>query len=236
MKLKPIKKKRVYEEVLNQLQIYLLEDAVTLGRKLPSERELAEMFHVNRFSVREALSVLESHGLVERKIGEGTFSTGTTNFMTTSLVNVVARNKHLIKEPMQVRRLIEPHLARLAALNISDEQLLHLRELLNQQKDRLSKSLDIISLDREFHLSIAKAANNSIFVGIIVALDEALASTNIRYNKSRKRGKAGYKKHKVICEALAHHDPHAAEIAMFEHMVEVECLEMDYLVEHDAGN
>jgi len=236
MNFKKIKRKRIYEEVLDQLQEYLFKGAVNPGQKLPSERELAEMFHVNRVSVREALTVLEATGLVERKIGEGTFSTGGTNFATTSLVKVVARNQHLIREPMQVRRVIEPQLARLAALNISDEQLLHLKEVLRQQNDRLRNGLDIIALDSEFHFSIAKATNNSVFVGLLEALHDTLAGTSVRSNQARGGGKAGYKRHKAIYAALENHDPDKAEEAMVDHIKEVERLVLDYVAERDTGN
>jgi GntR family transcriptional repressor for pyruvate dehydrogenase complex len=235
MKFKAInKRKRIYEEVLDQLQAYLFKSAGNPGQKLPSERELAQMFHVNRFSVREALTVLESNGLVKRKIGEGTFSTGTANFATTSLVDVVARNQHLIKEPMQVRRVIEPQLARLAAVNISDEQLAHMKDVLRQQNERLSNGLDIIDLDSEFHSCIARATKNSIFVGLLEALHDSLATTSIKSNQARGGGKAGYNRHQAIYAALEQHDPDKAEEAMFEHMVEVERLLLDYHAERET--
>ncbi len=236
MKFKEIKRKRIYEEVLDQLQEYLFKHEMSPGKKLPSERELAQMFHVNRVSVREALTVLESSGLVERKIGEGTFSTGTVDFATTSLVKVVARNQHLIKEPMQVRRVIEPQLARLAALSISDEQLLHLKEVLRQQDERLRNGLDIIALDSEFHFSIARATNNTLFVGLLEALHDsvAVASTRVRSNQARGGGKAGYRRHQAIYAALELHDPDKAEAAMFDHIMEVDRLLLDYIAERET--
>jgi DNA-binding transcriptional regulator YhcF (GntR family) len=143
MKFKEIKRKRIYEEVLVQLQEFLLNGNVVPGQKLPSERELAQTFNVNRVSVREALTVLEANGLVERKVGEGTFRTGAVNFEATPLIKAITNKERQVREPIQVRRVIEPQLARLAAQNISEEQLEVLRDILRRQEERLKQGKDI---------------------------------------------------------------------------------------------
>ncbi len=234
MKFKEIKRKRIYEEVLVQLQEYLLNGDVTPGQKLPSERELALMFNVNRVSVREALSVLESNGLVERKIGEGTFSAKPANFTATSLVKVITNHSHLIKEPMQVRRVIEPQLARFAAQNITEDQLERLRDLLLRQKERLENGQDIIDLDTEFHHGIARATGNSIFVGLVEALHNSLADTRIKSNMARGGGERGYQAHQAIYTALESRDADKAEEAMLNHIMGVERMMLHYFAEQET--
>ncbi len=70
---KPIKTKKIYEEVVDQLKMMLTAGELKPGDKLPSERDMAESLGVSRASVREALTTLEAIGILEIKPGEGTF-------------------------------------------------------------------------------------------------------------------------------------------------------------------
>ena len=231
MKFRETKKKRLYEDVLEQLQEYLIREKIESGQKLPPERELAKIFNVNRVSVREAMTILEASGLVERKNRGGTFSTGAASFTTISLLQVFAKNKYLVKEPMQVRRVIEPQLARLAALNISDDLLKYLENNLQQQEKRITEGLYIIDLDREFHYCIAKATDNAIFIGMIEALHDSLEGTREKSLRFKEGGSKSFRGHKAIYAALEAHDPDKAEEAMANHMKQVEGMILGYLVE-----
>ena len=231
-----VKKKRLYVDVLFQLQEYLIKKNVSPGQKLPSERELALMFDVSRISIREALAILETKGLVERKIGGGTFSTGATGFAVTSLLQEVAKKQDMIKEPMEVRRVMEPKLAGLAAANISDKLLSKLKTNLNRQKQRLDKGQDFTDLDREFHYTIVKATKNSIFLKLVEALRDAVKDTRTKSHLARGGMETSYNGHVAIYAALASRDPQEAERAMAKHMVEVEQLIWDYLAEQERAS
>ena len=76
--LKTIEKVSVKDQTLEQLKKYILSGVVQLGERLPSERALADTLGVGRYSVREALKVLEAVGLVQSRVGEGTFLTTKT--------------------------------------------------------------------------------------------------------------------------------------------------------------
>ena len=192
------------------------------------------MFNVNRVSIREAMVALEASGLVERKNRGGAFSTGVASFAATSLLQVVAKNKYLIKEPMQVRRVIEPQLARLAALNINDDLMKDLKKNLQQQEERITEGLDIIDLDREFHYCIAKATDNAIFIGMTEALHGSLEGTRVKSLRFKEGGWKSFRGHKEIYAALEAHDPNKAEEAMADHLKQVEDLILGYLAEQQA--
>jgi len=234
LKFTSIKRKRLYEDVLAQLQEYLIKDKIEPGHKLPSERELAQMFNVNRVSVREALAIMEANGVVERKIGGGTFSASTVNFAATSLVQVLARNQNLIREAMQVRRVIEPQLARLAALHQTEELMQCLKHNLQRQQERLSNRQDIIDLDSEFHFYIARATNNTIIIGLVEALHDSLKGTRIKSLQAREGGNKSYQGHKAIYSALEARDADKAEEVMFDHLKQVERLILSYLTEQES--
>ncbi|MCL1926025.1 MAG: FadR family transcriptional regulator [Syntrophorhabdaceae bacterium] len=236
MKFTKVKKKRLYIDVLFQLQEYLIKEKVSPGQRLPSERELALMFGVSRISIREALAILETKGLVERKVGGGTFSTGTANFAVTSLMQEVAKKQGVTKEPMEVRRVIEPKLAGLAAKNISDKLLLKLKTNLDRQKQKLMKGQDITDLDREFHFTIAKATKNSIFTGLLEALRYALEDTRAKSLNAPEGVKVSYLGHEAIYAALESRNPDKAEKAMADHIIQVEKLILDYLAEQERAS
>lgn len=73
MEIKPIRKVNVGEMVFNQLQDLLIRGEWKPGDRLPSENELAELFHVSRITVRQALQKLSAMGLIETRLGEGSF-------------------------------------------------------------------------------------------------------------------------------------------------------------------
>ena len=230
-----VKKKRLYVDVLFQLQEFLIKEKPSPGQRLPSERELASLFGVSRISIREALAILETKGLIERKVGGGTFSKGTANFAVTSLMQEVANKRDMIREPMEVRRVIEPKLARLAAANISGKLLLKLKANLGRQKQKLMKGQDITDLDREFHFTIAKAAKNSIFMELVEALRYALEDTRAKSLNAKGGMELSYQGHEAVFAALESRDPDKAEEAMTVHMIQVEKLIWDYLAEQERG-
>jgi len=235
LKFVKVKKKRLYVDVLFQLQEYLIKEKTSAGQKLPSERELALLFDVSRVSIREALAILESKGLVERKVGGGTFSMGTANFAVTSLMQEVAKKRDMVREPMEVRRVMEPKLARLAASNVSGKLLLKLKTNLNRQKQKLTKGQDITDLDREFHFTIATATNNSIFTKLVEAMRDALEDTRAKSLQAQGGADASYRGHEAIYAALESRDPDKAEEAMTAHMIQMEKFIWDYLAEQERA-
>ena len=222
MAFKKIKRYRIYEDVLAKLKNYLLKKNIHPGKKLPSERELARMFKVNQVSMRGALSILEANGMITRTIGEETFHAGASAYTASSIINLIKKNQNLIIEPLQVRRILEPKIARLASTCISKEQLKCLDALLKQQKEILSTEGDLIDLDRKFHCSIAISTGNSIFGGIIEALHNSFMGSRYESPLSPERMRNGYLSHKKIYSALKRRDPDQAEEAMFEHLLQVE--------------
>jgi len=226
---KKIKRYRIYEEVLAQIKDYLLKGNITPGNKLPPERELARMFDVNRVSVREALTILEANGMITRKVGEGTFHTDVSSYTASSILTQIKKNQNLIIEPLQVRRVLEPKIARLASTNINKEQLEYLSNILNQQKELLVNKGDITELDRKFHQEIAISTGNAIFGGLVEALHNSFVESRYESPMSPERGKRGYLSHRKIYNALKNRNPDKAEEAMLEHIIQVEQSAIKYL-------
>ncbi len=112
----PIKTKKIWEEIVEQLKTMITNGELEPGDKLPSERDMSESMGVSRASVREALITLEAIGILEIKPGEGTFVRQTSDAETFApLAMVLALERNPGAQMMEVRRVLETEMAALAA-------------------------------------------------------------------------------------------------------------------------
>jgi len=140
VELETIQKTKVYEEVAAQLERLILDGALKPGDKLPPERELAERFGVSRSAVREAIRSLELKGLVEPRPGEGTLvRTPSIDSLLDPLASLLGHRLEVVHELLEVRSMIEPHLAGRAARNAGPEDIAQLEAILERQKAKVSR-------------------------------------------------------------------------------------------------
>src|SRR5690554_3631179 len=128
----PVKNTKVYEEVIEQIKFMITSGQLKKGEKLPPERELVEKFQVSRTSVREALRALQIIGLIESRQGGGNYikdSFDDNLIEPLSMMFVLQNSRN--SEILELRRVLEVETARLAAKNISDEELTRLKEIID---------------------------------------------------------------------------------------------------------
>src|SRR5208337_3748444 len=122
--LKAVEKKRVYEDIVKQIQDLIEEGRMKKGDQLPTERELTETFKVSRASVREAIRTLESMRLVESRQGNGTYVIASSEeSLVQPLAAALFHEKDDLIDIFYIRRCIEPNMAQLAAQNATAEEL-----------------------------------------------------------------------------------------------------------------
>lgn len=223
---KPIKTKKIYEEVVEQLKMMLTEGKLKPGDKLPSERDMAESLGVSRASVREALTTLEAIGILEIKPGEGTFVKHTNDaetFAPLTLVLTVERNSGA--QLMEVRRVLETEMAALAAERATEENLRKIEDLLIQMKDAHSPH-DAVETDLRFHFAIAEATQNKILVRLINTIADLMHHT---FKGKREKmyahspsGQRVIREHEAIYQAIKKKAPEEARAKMLEHIDHVE--------------
>jgi GntR family transcriptional regulator, transcriptional repressor for pyruvate dehydrogenase complex len=159
--LKAIKKTRIYEEVFSQIRELIKEGRFKARDQLPSERELAETFRVSRTSVREALRALETQGLIVSRTGMGNF---VADLPVESLVGPLARllidEKKALADVFEMRKLIEPHIAALAAERATERDIAQLKRIVAKQSDAVSRGETGVEADAELHLTIGGATQN----------------------------------------------------------------------------
>ncbi len=216
-----VRKNKVFEEVAKQIQQRIIEQ-LKPGDVLPPERELAGMFGVSRSSVREAIRSLEVMGLVEPRRRVGTVvrevnAVSILNPLTTALLQTVQVNTELL----DVRRIVEPPLARRAAQNATAAQIADLEDILRRQEERISRGELGMEEDAAFHYSIALAADNAVMLKVLDVLMDLLREARQRSLQTDGRALKSYQGHCRILAALKLRDAVAAEDAMRSHLDEI---------------
>jgi GntR family transcriptional repressor for pyruvate dehydrogenase complex len=213
---------KIYEAVAEQIQRRIVED-LEPGDALPAERELGRMFRVSRGSVRDAIRKLELLGLVEARQGSRTVvREPSADALSTPLASVLLQKREVISELLDFRKMLEPPLARRAALHASLEQIEQMEEILRRQELKLDSGKTAVDEDSQFHYCIALAAHNSVVVKVVNILMDLLRKTRERSLQTEGRQQKSLAGHRRILAALKRGDGSAAEAAMRRHLCEIE--------------
>ena len=177
--IQPVQRIRAHEEVVRQLRALMEREVLRTGDRLPSERELAKQFGVSRVTVRQALSVLQAMGLIESRIGNGTFArAGHKALSVTDLAPALRVAQGNLTEQLELRRLIEPQVACLAAERATAADLDDLLRYISLQEARLAQGVPFVEEDGAFHLAIAQATKNSLLVKMVEGIQELLQESH----------------------------------------------------------
>ncbi|HSB81186.1 MAG TPA: FadR/GntR family transcriptional regulator [Candidatus Methylomirabilis sp.] len=220
-----IHKTRVSKEIIDQVRDLISSGRLKPGDRLPSERELAHTFHVGRSTVREAIRSMESLGLIDVRAGEGTFLAGpkaerTHDPLSANLFQAWGTHFKLF----EVRSVLEPALAGLAARRATSEQIEAMRGILADQEREILRGESGKKEDTVFHHLIAEATGNEILHRIADSLMSLLGQTRETSLQRGGRPLRSYKQHQAILEAIEARNPAAAERRMREHIRSVERL------------
>ena len=220
---KPIKTGRIYENIAEQIELQILSGNLSPGDKFPSERELGEQFKVSRTAVREAMKTLRQRGLVEIHPGRGTFVIDSTSQAMRHSLGLVIKLEHLegTQNLVQVREILEPEIAALAAKHATPKNILAMSEAIAAMDNAGDDMDDFIEGDLDFHLALAEGTQNDFILVLIDALVEVLRE--LRRLTSQTPGgleRAQYH-HKRILEAVEHRDANKARECMHNHMQQV---------------
>jgi GntR family transcriptional repressor for pyruvate dehydrogenase complex len=218
-----VRRGRVYEEVVRQIQDFIASGQLKPGDRLPPERELAQRLEVSRSSLRDAIRTLELVGLVRSRQGEGTVICDVSpESLLGPLSAALGRKRELVNELLDVRRMIEPRLAARAAAHATPEQIARLEDALHRQGLKLKRQESAVEEDSEFHYTIALAARNQVVLKIVDMLMDLLRDSREGGLQVAGRLERSFKGHRRILRAIRLHDTRAAEAAMRRHLREIE--------------
>jgi GntR family transcriptional repressor for pyruvate dehydrogenase complex len=219
--LETIPRNKVYQEVARQLERRIKEE-LKPGDLLPPERELAQMLGVSRSSVRDAIRTLELMGLLEPRQGIGTVVCSPASAPANPLAAALVEKRKMIADLLDVRRMIEPPLARRAALHVSRDEITDMEDILQRQEAKVLVGDLGIEEDSEFHYAIALASDNGAVLKVVDVLMNLLRETRERSLQVEGRQEKSLAGHRRILSALQQGDAAAAEAAMRRHLQEVE--------------
>lgn len=218
---RPIKRPRVYEEITSQIRGQIVGGQLRPGDRLPNERDLAATFGVSRPALRQALAALESLGLIESRVGSGTY-VSERSWIIGNLAALLTAERGLVTEPLEVRRIVEPHIARLAAERATPAEIAEAASWIDVQAAQVEAGETIVPADTAFHDTLARAGKNQMLVRLVEALHEMLRPSRERSLQTAAGARESLDWHRRILAAVVERDGQRAEAEMLAHLNSVE--------------
>ncbi|WP_462323917.1 FadR/GntR family transcriptional regulator [Desulfoplanes sp.] len=215
--------KKLYTEIVDRIRTMITEDELGPGDRLPAERKLAHSFGVSRNSVREAIKQLEEGGILESRIGAGTYVAAHDKAtLVRALARELERGKIRIREIFEIRTILEPQIAGLAAAKITGPCLKKLQKIVDKQQNAIGDTKKFTILDTRFHTLLVQAADNHVLEQVMVTLRSILGESRSAPLMTTARQTISIRGHRAIITALENRDGHGAITAMLEHIRDIE--------------
>lgn len=223
----PVQAERISQLIEGQLKEAIIRHHYRAGDKLPSERELANMFGASRSSIREAIRSLERSGFVVVKKGVqgGAFvlQKGDSTLMVNHVRDMMRLRKVSLDEILQARLIIEPEVAAAAADKVTPADIELLEEITSDQLRGFVSENPVMQFDRNprFHRIIAEITGNQVFIIIMQILLEIHAFRMNQFKLNEKTISEITHQHSGIIEALKRKDRAMAFEEMKKHVLAV---------------
>jgi GntR family transcriptional regulator, transcriptional repressor for pyruvate dehydrogenase complex len=221
----PPRRQRLSDAIIEQIEHLIVEGVLKPGDSIPSERDLAKQLGVSRPSLREALLVLESRGLLQGRRGGGfcvTDITGPT--ITDPLVHLLQRHPSTVDDVLELRHGLECVAAYFAALRATSADVTRLRQMVVAMSRRRAErdALEDADLDADFHMAIAEASHNVALVHVMRGIFNLMRSSMMRSREVLYHQPGNVKlldeQHVKIVESICSHDADAARRAANLHL------------------
>lgn len=224
--LKAVEKKKAYEDIVSQIRTLIEEGKLKRNDQLPSERDLSETFRVSRTTVREAIRTLESMRLLQSRQGDGTYVLASSEeSLIQPLAAALFNEKDDIRDIFYIRKIIEPHVAELAAENATPLEMEELERILEKQEACIRHGENIIETDSAFHNLMVRATKNRVMERLIVTLIDLLKKSREQYllgDENDERAIRSLEGHRRVLAAVKNGDGKAARRSMLKHLNDIE--------------
>jgi DNA-binding FadR family transcriptional regulator len=209
--------RKLYQQVAAAVSDAIKRGDFVPGQRIPSERELADLYKVSRPTIREAMIALEVIGVVRSRHGSGIFVVDNPQLDAPTIGLDIGAF-----ELTEARRLFEAEAAALAAVSINDAEIATLERLIGEMERENDEHISGEHADREFHLTIARATRNSAVVDVVESLWEARNRSPLCQHMLARARAVGVvpriDEHQTILAALRERNPKAARKAMRDHL------------------
>lgn len=215
-----VRRQKLSEQIGRQLLTAVVQQHYAGGERLPSERELMTSFQASRSAVREALGQLAAKGIVTVEQGRSTVVNPPHEWNSLDPdILLLFDSETTLNQLTEVRRIIEPDIAALAAERITPAELATLQELTEPPIDETIEQH--VERDTRFHLEIAKAAKNTVLLIVMSSINELLRESRRRAYVVPGALEKAWQYHQEIYAAIERHDGVAAQQLMIAHMGQV---------------
>ena len=210
--------KTLAEQVADGIMNLIQETPYKAGDKLPTEKELCESTGAGRNTVREALKILASRNVLEIRQGAGTFVSEKQGIPDDPLgFSMVNDHVKLTKDLLQVRIMLEPQIAALAAQCAKEHEIKELEEILEEMEAAMKKREDYSELDTKFHTKIAQCTHNIVMENLLPVIGKGVAVfakevAQTEYDRT-------WISHRKIFCYIRDHKPIEAEMEMQYHLL-----------------
>lgn len=186
--------------------------------KLPTEAELSESLNVGRNTIREALRLLVSRNIITIRQGSGIFLSEKQGVADDPFgFCLVSDRQKLTRDLLQVRVMLEPPIAALAAQNRTREEVTELENILKQLEELMRNRESYEKMDIEFHVKIAQSSHNSVMSHLVPVISRSIAVFAREVQETEYR--QTLISHRAIFEAIKNQKPVESQQAMYFHLL-----------------
>jgi GntR family transcriptional repressor for pyruvate dehydrogenase complex len=224
--MRPVDRHSLSDAIVDQLTGLISRGVLKPGERLPSEKELCLKFGVGRTTIREALRSMAVMGILNGRVGEGTFvSVDGQKYLEKALQWGLLIDRKSVNDLVETRLMLESQTAYAAAARATEENLQEIEEALEGMRRSLDRPEQYLEHDLRFHLAIARATHNTILFKLLTMtrgylqtwISESLSKPSSR--KMRARAESSVREHEKILQALRRRKPKEARQAMTEHIL-----------------
>ena len=213
-----IKSTSLINRAVETLTDFILRGRLEVGSYLPPEQELCRQLGVGRSTLREALKVLESQGLVKKMHGKGVQVVDESRQAASELFKLLVRRTEApIDDIIEVRGIYEMESAYLAAQRAEPEDIAEMEKALQLMLSEDTTLEEYVHADLGLHLAIAKATHNQVLVFVMETISPLLIDSIYSTLCADPRPELNWKCHQKLVKAIRNRDPEAAARAMREH-------------------
>jgi len=224
---KSVRADRISQAIIDQIKEAIFQKKLTVGDKLPSERQLMEQFETSRVTVREALRTLEYSGILEIKRGNqgGAFVRDPNiKFVNNFLQDMFSMGNIKVGDLTEARMAVEPYSVKLASERIKEDSLDQIKQNILETEECLKRNnpRDARLLNLEFHRIIAQASENPVILFMIDSIMDIMENNISSILLSAEPVESTIHFHEEIYQAIKNHHPEKAEDLMLRHIQEIQ--------------
>jgi GntR family transcriptional repressor for pyruvate dehydrogenase complex len=219
--IEPIARTTLAASAFEKLISYVVNGTWNAGDRIPSERELCQQLGIARTSLREALKAMELVGMLDSRVGDGTFVCDRSEFLSRPLLwAFTGTDRAELRDIMEAREFLERDLAGLAAERASEEEIGKIAAALQQMRDSIDGGQPIIESDMAFHLAVAQAAHNEVLRNAVQLLRNLLKRWLVLKLMIPQVPASVLQQHEAIYRAIKQRNAAKARSAMWDHLEE----------------